>query len=113
MRISDWSSDVCSSDLVRRLAVAGWRYQAAGADRLAGAIARDRVQAPGVLRVALFLDRNVLLHHEHRFAHGEQFVAGFGERDRFHPERAVPLRDDSDDPPSGSTRVEWRPSRNT
>src|SRR3546814_3880786 len=46
MRISDWSSDVCSSDLVRRQVVA---QAAHSGDELRQRLARQRAPAPGHL----------------------------------------------------------------
>src|SRR3546814_5923967 len=50
MRISDWSSDVCSSDLLRRPAVAGTVAAARGAGAGRGAVAGQRVRVRGVQR---------------------------------------------------------------
>src|SRR3546814_3132277 len=42
MRISDWSSDVCSSDLLRSEAAAAASWSASGADRLATEVPKRR-----------------------------------------------------------------------
>src|SRR3546814_6233011 len=46
MRISDWSSDVCSSDLGRALIIGGGAHAVGGAAEI-GRIARDGVDAAG------------------------------------------------------------------
>src|SRR3546814_10932827 len=60
MRISDWSSDVCSSDLAReQWAYAGDIHQAASDFGLAGA----RADAPVVLEHLLLHDRQLRAEH--------------------------------------------------
>src|SRR3546814_18883302 len=58
MRISDWSSDVCSSDLTEALGVAVWRALGAAAPdadlpRLAIGVYLDEVHARGPVLAAL------------------------------------------------------------
>src|SRR3546814_2538313 len=89
MRISDWSSDVCSSDLIVEPAVVAAIELAVGADREAvGAAARrrdDLLLAAGpaardALRLDLDDDDAVVVHHDRRLGKaqsvGDQFKLG-------------------------------------
>src|SRR3546814_15689624 len=78
MRISDWSSDVCSSDLAHRRQVApGFRHRLHAASLGVGdAIARRAVAAHGqrLLRVLHPHHRGVAAGPERRVAHDEGIV---------------------------------------
>ena len=58
-----------------RVGIEGRRQQAAGADRLAGGIARDGVQGERVPLVPFFFDGDLLLDQEHGGAHGARVFA--------------------------------------
>src|SRR3546814_3866271 len=72
MRISDWSSDVCSSDLARNVAAA-WHYvsalQAEGGTEMRPALERALAGAPadGVLQQVVFLTDGAVGNEEQLF----------------------------------------------
>src|SRR3546814_3839269 len=65
MRISDWSSDVCSSDLLKKhiendkLTLSGEEYQLMGGTDFSGVIAKIKAAKPDVIYSTLNGDSNV------------------------------------------------------
>src|SRR3546814_14551887 len=65
MRISDWSSDVCSSDLLKKhiendkLTLSGEEYQPMGGTDFSGVIAKIKAAKPDVIYSTMNGDSNV------------------------------------------------------